>query len=121
MTEPEGRPPEGRCMRRVRVMSGGWMQRGAGKGRKDGDLSSQGCIWWGVGVEGDTRVEEQVLVCSRKQSDGHTSLHKGGRGLSLWSKIAGGRILEGGTGHRAQVHCGPVGVHLAGCCWPWGG
>lgn len=47
------------------------------------------------------------------QSDGHTSLHKVGWGLSLWNKIAGGRLLGGGTGHRAQVHCGPVGVCLA--------
>lgn len=119
MAEPERTG----CLRRVRVMSGGWMQCGAGKGRKDGDLSSQGCKLGG-GVSGRCQgggAGGYILVCSRKQSDGHISLHKVGRGLSLWSKIAGGRILEGGPGHRAQVHCGPVGVRLAGCCWPWGG
>lgn len=31
-----------------------------------------------------------ILVCGRRQSDGHTSLHKVGWGSSLWNKIAGG-------------------------------
>lgn len=85
----------------------------AGKGREDNDLSLVCRLGEGSERCQGRRAVAHIRVCSRWQSDGYTGLHKVGWGLSLWNKIAGGRVLEGGTGHRAQVHCGPVGV----CVW----